>query len=229
MVVRYLSHALFSLESCDVHWTVIWVTRPEGARGCTSSSPRLADPPVLPALLKGHQSGINNHGPLADALCVAQVAWLLIFLQETGWDEAISSQLCRAKHSKFMSSWSWDQVEQDGHIGTSARTSFDKLSIVTIRAISDGRNSDIPDLKSIPKLSFGNMETEHCSAFILLLARSARKRRWLSVRHPTRHKIGLWLSGLNHTIPFCIFFIYINWHGMRCCEKVDRNAGKRWF
>lgn len=87
-----------------------------------------AETATPPALLKGHQSGIIIMGPLADALCVAQVAWLLIFLQETGWDEAISSQLCRAKHSKFMSSWSWDQVEQDGHIGTSARTSFDKLS-----------------------------------------------------------------------------------------------------
>ena len=45
------------------------------------------------------------------------------------------------------------------------------------------------------------------------------------MRHPTRHKIGLWLSGLNHTIPFYIFFIYIYIYIDRVCDVAKKLIG----
>lgn len=74
MVVRYLSHALFSLESCDVHWTVDMSNQARRCQRMHFIITTSGRPPSPAGTFEGTPERHIVIGPLADALCVAQVA-----------------------------------------------------------------------------------------------------------------------------------------------------------
>ena len=182
-------------------------TRPEGARGCSSSSPRLADPPVLPALLQG---GILIMGPLADALCVAQVAWL----SWSCWRKVVEMKQSAASYigqntSSSCRVPSWHQVEQDPHIGNSARKSFDKLSQL-------GPFGMVKNLTFLTWKVSRSFHGNHGNGTLLSRqythGQVCQKKEEIKCEAPDQAQnrainVGKWLSGLNHTIPLQYVFL----------------------
>ena len=217
---QILSHALFSLEACDVHWILDMSNQARRCQGMQFIITTFGRPPSAAGTFAGWYT---NHGPIGRCImCCTSCVTFLILLEESGWDEVSSSQLYRAEHFKCMSGWSWRQVEQDGPIiGNYERKSFDKLSqlgpVRMVRILTWKVSWSFH-----AKHRNGALFSSHYTR-----GQVCQKKAEIKCEAPDQAQnravnVGKWPSKLNHT-----YILYFN--SIQRCEKVDRNAGKWWF